>query len=76
MSNNFNLPFAISLRAGCTVSVMLATFLFGCSEEPPPAQPNVPEVTVIKVEPRDTPVIFEYAGKMQSSRRVEIRSRV
>ena len=76
MPNTFNLPFAISSRAGHVVLVILTTFLFSCSEEPPPAQTSAPEVTVVKVEPKDTPVIFEYVGKTQSSRRVEIRSRV
>jgi membrane fusion protein, multidrug efflux system len=40
------------------------------------AAPPAPEVTVIKTEPRDTPVFIEFVGKTVSSRRVEIRSRV
>ncbi|RLA02132.1 MAG: efflux transporter periplasmic adaptor subunit, partial [Gammaproteobacteria bacterium] len=37
---------------------------------------GAPPVTVIKIEPRDTPVVAEFVGKTASSRRVEIRSRV
>lgn len=35
-----------------------------------------PEVTVVKVEAVDVPVVYEIVGKTSSSRRVEIRSRV
>src|ERR1700752_2236118 len=34
------------------------------------------EVTVMKVEPHDTPVDFEFTAQTQSSREVEIRARV
>ena len=49
--------------------------LAGCDRAPeePPAGPPV---TVIKIEPRDQPITLEFVGKTQSSRRVEIRSRV
>jgi membrane fusion protein (multidrug efflux system) len=40
----------------------------------PPAGPV--EVTVMKVEPHDTPVDFEFTAQTQSSREVEIRARV
>jgi membrane fusion protein (multidrug efflux system) len=39
-------------------------------------QGGAPAVTVIKIDPKDTPVSFEFVGKTASSRRVEIRSRV
>jgi membrane fusion protein (multidrug efflux system) len=49
----------------------------GCGkkeEAKPQAQP--PEVFVVKIEPRDTPVTFEYVAQTQSSQQVEIRARV
>jgi len=57
--------------------MLLAPLLLaGCDREVevPPAPP--PEVTVIRVEPKDTPVTFQWVAKTASSRRVEIRSRV
>jgi len=58
-------------------AIMLLSFtLGGCSKEADDATGSAPEVTVIKIEPRDTPVSMEFVGKTASSRRVEIRSRV
>ena len=57
--------------AGLFVVVNLA----GCGSEESPAQAGI-EVTVVKVTPQDTPITAEFVGKTQSSRRVEIRSRV
>src|SRR5262245_44507984 len=48
----------------------------GCSKEAPPAGPRVADVTVMTIQPRDTPVVFEFVGQTQSSREVEIRARV
>jgi membrane fusion protein (multidrug efflux system) len=54
-------------------SVALVT---GCGKEAPaPGRPPV-DVTTITIAPRDTPVSFEFVGQTQSSREVEIRSRV
>jgi membrane fusion protein (multidrug efflux system) len=36
----------------------------------------MPEVTVLTVEPRDTPVTFEFVGSTASSQQVEVRARV
>lgn len=48
----------------------------GCGKEEtrPPARPV--EVSVVKIEPRDTPITFEYVAQTQSSHQVEIRARV
>jgi membrane fusion protein, multidrug efflux system len=51
-------------------------FFWGCKKEAktgalPPAQ-----VTVIKVEPKDTPVVFEFVGQTKSSHQVEVRARI
>jgi membrane fusion protein (multidrug efflux system) len=47
-----------------------------CHKPAPPPQAGAAEVTVMKVEPRDTPVEFEFTAQTQSSREVEIRARV
>jgi membrane fusion protein (multidrug efflux system) len=50
--------------------------LWGCNKQassPPPARP---QVTVVTVAPKDTPVAFEFVAQTQSSREVEIRARV
>ncbi len=59
-------------------ATLFLTFLLlsSCSDEPEKAQLSLPEVTVIKVKPQDTPVETEFVAKTASSRRVEIRSRV
>src|SRR5262250_3000599 len=56
--------FFLAAGAGC-----------GKKEEAKPPPPP-PEVFVVKVEPRDTPVTFEYVAQTQSSQQVEIRARV
>ena len=48
----------------------------GCGKEAHKAEVLPPEVTVMTVEPRDTPVSYEYVGQTQSSHQVEIRARV
>lgn len=50
--------------------------LISCEEEKPPAVRPVAEVSVLKIEPRDVPVTFEYIAQTQSSHQVEIRARV
>ena len=58
------------------VLALLSYTLTGCSDDSGKMMGAAPQVTVIKIEPRDTPVSFEFVGKTASSRRVEIRSRV
>jgi membrane fusion protein (multidrug efflux system) len=67
--------------SGALPAALLGTIvaLGGCTGEAPDsgsAQAQPQEVTAVTVEPKDTPVVFEFVGKTQSSRRVEIRSRV
>ena len=59
------------------VALTASLLLFGCGkkEAAPQARPPA-EVTVTRVEPRDTPVTFEYVGQTQSSRQVQIVARV
>ena len=64
-------------KAAIILSFTLVSFtLGGCGEQAGEMQRSAPPVTVIKIEPRDTPVVAEFVGKTASSRRVEIRSRV
>lgn len=71
----------MSTRMKCTrvaaaiLGLSLSIYLVGCGKEEPADQAGV-EVTVVKVTPQDIPVSIEFVGKTQSSRRVEIRSRV
>ena len=63
--------------AWCTVSVLLGVVIAaGCSKEAPPPAAKAVDVTVMKVEARDVPAVFEFVGQTQSSREVEIRARV
>jgi len=48
----------------------------GCSKQAAPPPQAAVDVTVITIEPKDTPVIYEFVGQTQSSREVEIRARV
>lgn len=62
-------------RVRLLVWLTIGLALAGCGE-PEQAPLPAPEVSVIKAEPRDTPVFTEFVGKTVSSRRIEIRSRV
>jgi membrane fusion protein, multidrug efflux system len=58
--------------------IFLMTSLLGaCGKEEAKPQTRPPtEVSVIKVEPRDTPVASEFVGQSESSRQVQIVARV
>ena len=56
--------------------LLLPALLGACSEAPDETPPTAYEVTVFRIEARDTPVVMTYVAKTESSRRVEIRSRV
>lgn len=62
-----------------TVPALAALVLAGCGEpaaqEGPHRQPP-PEVNVVTVQPRDIPVTYEYAGRTEGAREVEVRPRV
>ena len=57
------------------VFLIAVTLVSGCGGAAPPGAGAL-EVTVVKTARRDVPVTVDYVGKTQSSRRVEIRSRV
>ena len=58
------------------LSLAVSVLLLACGEKPQAPPPAPPEVTVLKVEPKDTPVIFEFVGITESSQQVEVHSRV
>jgi membrane fusion protein, multidrug efflux system len=55
--------------------LVLTAVLGGC-EKPEVPHPPMPEVAVLTVAPRDTPVTFEFVGSTASSQQVEVRARV
>jgi membrane fusion protein (multidrug efflux system) len=68
-------PGAVAWRL--VFGVLLALCLAGCEQEKPKPAARAPiDVTAITIEPRDTPVAFDFVGQTQSSREVEIRARV
>jgi len=65
-------PYRRTIVLGWLVLALAA----GCGkQEAPPAPPPV-EVTVLKVEPRDTPIVYEYIAQTQSPQEVNIVARV
>lgn len=53
-----------------------AVLLGGCSRQEAQPAPGPLQVTALTVEPRDTPVSFEFVAQTQSSREVQIQARV
>jgi len=74
----------VGRRAGKARRYVIASCAFAClplaaacEKEPPKTVARPPaEVTVLKVEPKDLPVSFEYVGRTLSSHQVDIRARV
>jgi membrane fusion protein, multidrug efflux system len=64
-------------RVRVWVSILPVVIVMAACKKPaaPPA-PAAPDVTVMTVEGRNTPVTFEFVAQTQSSREVEIRARV
>jgi len=58
------------------ILLFILLLLTGCKKQSKPQAPGPTEVSVIKVESRDTPVTFEYVAQTQSSQLVNIFSRV
>ena len=63
----------ISLRAACCAALVFAA---GCEKPAAPPAPPAPEVTVTRVEVRDTPVVNEFVALTQSPQQVSIVARV
>lgn len=58
------------------LGLSLALTLAACEKPAPPPPPPPPEVKAITIQPRDTPVTFEYIGQSQSPQQVNIVARV
>ena len=67
----------VNLRSRMVVALSLALLLASCQQKDghfggmPPS-----EVTVVKAQPKDVPITFEYVGQIAGSREVEVRARV
>jgi membrane fusion protein, multidrug efflux system len=61
---------------GLILLVFVLIINTSCKKESKPQTGGPAEVSVIRVEPRDTPVTFEYVAQTQSSQLVNIYSRV
>jgi membrane fusion protein, multidrug efflux system len=67
---------SLSARKRLLLAVAALALLASCKKTPPAPQAAAPEVTVMTITQQDTPVDFEFTAQTQSSREVEIRSRV
>lgn len=59
--------------------ILLLFLLFlplSCGKSQSPASPTAVEVTAVRIEPRNIPVVFSFIGQTESSRVIEIRTRV
>lgn len=59
--------------------LLTGSTMFGCGEsESQPADQAMPPqaVTVLELQPRDLPARFEYIGRLEASREIEIRPRI
>jgi membrane fusion protein (multidrug efflux system) len=52
------------------------SLIAGCSKQEVPSAPVPVEVTVLKIEPRDTPIAYEFVAQTQSPQQVNIVARV
>lgn len=64
------------LDSRAVVLPLLALALAACSEQAPPPKAAPPEVTVVTVQPRNAPLIYEQVGQAAGFRETEVRSRV
>jgi len=77
VTRNPDLPLRTSSRPfpAALIGAVLPLLLVACGKpEAPTAAP--PEVRVMAVEPRDTPVTYDFVGNTVSSQQVEVRARV
>lgn len=65
-------------RSCLAVALVGAVLLAGCQPQQAAQRGAAPppQVTVVTVEPKSVPVIFEYVGQSAGSREVEVRARV
>lgn len=67
-------------RAAALLLAVSALSVAGCGRrsngQRPGAAPPPPQVTAVTVEPRSVPLPYEFTGRMEGSREVEVRARV
>ena len=71
-------PYVPARTAAMLFSVFTAVLLAGCERagsQPPHGAPP-PEVTVVTIEPKNIPAVFEYTAQTAGRREVEVRARV
>ena len=56
--------------------LLLIVSVAGCKKGPQSQGRPPAEVSVVRIEPRDTPIVVEFVAQTQSSHQVEIRARV
>ncbi|TVR63018.1 MAG: efflux RND transporter periplasmic adaptor subunit [Candidatus Competibacteraceae bacterium] len=73
---NFIPRFPLRPSTGAVLAVLLSFGPMLALAQQPAAPPPAVEVTVVAATPQTTPATFEFTGKTESSRSVEIRARV
>ena len=63
-------------RQSAALAACMLVLLAGCGKPAAPPSPGPVEVTVLKTEPRDTPIMFEYVAQTQSPQQVSIVARL
>ena len=63
-------------RVSHLIPFVAVTLLAACGEGKAPPARAPSEVAVVRIEPRETPVVFEFTAQTESSQLVEIRTRV
>ncbi len=65
-----------SLTVLAAAALLALVTLCGCKKEAARQERPPAQVSVVKIEPRNTPVVVEFVGQTQGSHQVEIRARV
>ena len=60
----------------CSIALLLTACGKGGSQSADAQAPPAQQVTVIELQPQDLPARFEYVGRLQASREIEIRPRI
>lgn len=64
------------IRYPVVLACGVLAFSAGCGKQEAPQPPAPAEVTVLKIQPRDTPAVYEYIAQTQSPQEVNIVARV
>lgn len=64
------------LSRSAYLALLSLILLPGCSDQITATPKTIPVVNILTIQPKDTPVTFEFVGRTASSQQVEVRSRV